>query len=89
MDAWAYARRLDPGWTWDRHNPHVAATLEPDGRIDDVFVRFPDRLGHGQVLGADLVGARAIDGVWPSDHFGVLAELRAGPTDSALSAPRP
>lgn len=77
LDAWAYARPLEPGWTWDRRNPHVAATLEPDARIDYVFTGLPDATGHGHILRADLIGTEPMDGIWPSDHFGVLADLRA------------
>ena len=77
-DAWAYARPLSPGWTWDRRNPHMAATFEPDARIDYVFAGPPGSDGRGQVLDVDLVGTERRDGVWPSDHFGVLALLRGG-----------
>jgi endonuclease/exonuclease/phosphatase family metal-dependent hydrolase len=76
VDAWAYARPLLPGWTWDRRNPHVAATFEPDARIDYVFVGLPGSCGRGQVLDVELVGTERRDSVWPSDHFGVLALLR-------------
>jgi endonuclease/exonuclease/phosphatase family metal-dependent hydrolase len=78
-DAWSYARPLEPGWTWDRRNPHVAATFEPDARIDYVFVGPPAGDGRGQVLGAGLVGMEPVGGVWASDHFGVLAVLRGEP----------
>lgn len=76
LDAWAYARPLEPGWTWDRRNPHVAATREPDARIDYLFVGPPGDDGRGQVLDAALFGAAPVGGVWPSDHCGVLATLR-------------
>jgi endonuclease/exonuclease/phosphatase family metal-dependent hydrolase len=76
LDAWAYARPLEPGWTWDRRNPHVAATREPDARIDYLFVGPPGDDGQGQVLDVELFGAAPTGGVWPSDHFGVLATLR-------------
>jgi endonuclease/exonuclease/phosphatase family metal-dependent hydrolase len=75
-DAWDYARPLEPGWTWDRRNPHVAATFEPDARIDYVFVGPPGGDGLGQVLDAELFGTEPVGGVWASDHFGVLAVLR-------------
>jgi endonuclease/exonuclease/phosphatase family metal-dependent hydrolase len=77
-DAWAYARPLEPGWTWDRRNPHVAATFEPDARIDYVFVGPPGDDGLGQVLAAELFGTEPVGGVWASDHFGILALLRTG-----------
>ena len=78
-DAWGYARPLEPGWTWDRRNPHVAATFEPDARIDYLFVGPPGGDGLGQVLDVGLFGTGPVDGVWASDHFGVLAVLRGGP----------
>ncbi len=76
FDAWSYARPLEPGWTWDRRNPHVAATLEPNARIDYVFVGLPNDDGQGQVLDVELIGTEPAGGLWPSDHFGVLARLR-------------
>ncbi len=90
LDAWSYARPLEPGWTWDRRNPHVAATLEPDARIDYVFVGLPGGDGRGHILDAELIGCESVDGVWPSDHFGVLALLRGAvcsPTDTLIGEP--
>ncbi len=76
LDAWSYARLLEPGWTWDRRNPHVAATFEPDARIDYVFVGLPNDRGQGHILDIELIGTEPTEGIWPSDHFGVLAQLR-------------
>jgi endonuclease/exonuclease/phosphatase family metal-dependent hydrolase len=76
VDAWRYADHMAPGWTWDRRNPHVAATGEPSARIDYVLVGLPTASGAGQVRSVQLIGDRPVDGVWPSDHAGVLAELR-------------
>jgi endonuclease/exonuclease/phosphatase family metal-dependent hydrolase len=75
VDAWRYAGPGEAGWTWDRRNPHVAATFEPSARIDYVLVGPPTAGGRGHVRGVRLVGDRPVDGVWPSDHCGVLAEL--------------
>jgi endonuclease/exonuclease/phosphatase family metal-dependent hydrolase len=77
VDAWAYARPLEPGWTWARSNPHVAATLEPDARIDYVFAGPPTGDARGHILDAERFGTGPVDGVWPSDHAGVLVVLRA------------
>jgi endonuclease/exonuclease/phosphatase family metal-dependent hydrolase len=77
VDAWSYADPMTPGWTWDRRNPHVAATGEPSARIDYVLVGLPTATGAGRVRLVRLIGDRAVDGVWPSDHAGVLAELQA------------
>ena len=75
-DAWDHARPLEPGWTWDRRNPHVAATFEPDARIDYVFVGPPSG-GLGQVIWAELFCTEPVGGVWASDHSGILTLLRA------------
>jgi endonuclease/exonuclease/phosphatase family metal-dependent hydrolase len=76
VDAWRYADPVVPGWTWDRRNPNVAATGEPSARIDYVLVGLPTAGGAGRVRSVRLVGDRPVDGIWPSDHAGVLAELQ-------------
>ncbi len=83
LDAWSYARPLELGWTWDRRNPHVAATFEPDARIDYVFVGLPGGDGRGHILNAELIGCEPMDGFWPSDHFGVLTLLGGAVGSSA------
>jgi endonuclease/exonuclease/phosphatase family metal-dependent hydrolase len=75
VDAWSYADPLTSGWTWDRRNPYVAATGEPSARIDYVLVGLPAASGAGQVRSVRLIGGRPVNGIWPSDHAGVLAEL--------------
>jgi endonuclease/exonuclease/phosphatase family metal-dependent hydrolase len=74
VDAWRFAEAGSPGATWDTRNPHVAAWGFPDSRIDYVFVGMPFS-GRGRVLWARRFGAAPVDGVWSSDHFGVLAHL--------------
>lgn len=70
QDAWRVAGPDgDPGWTWRRDNPHVAAG-NPNARIDYVFVGMSGRVGAVGLVGVDAVG------VTPSDHAGVLADLR-------------
>jgi endonuclease/exonuclease/phosphatase family metal-dependent hydrolase len=64
------------GFTFDpTRNPFAAQSLEPPRRIDYVFVRGPDRAGRGQPLSARVVMEEEVDGVCPSDHYGVLAEV--------------
>jgi len=76
VDAWRYAPPGDPGLTWDAHrNPDVRETLEPSGRIDFVFVAPPSGDGAGHVRRVGLVGDAPEDGIWPSDHFGVVVDL--------------
>ena len=57
------------------------AESEPDRRIDYVFVRHPRRDALGEVLDCRVVCNDERGGVWPSDHFGVFAELRDTPLD--------
>jgi endonuclease/exonuclease/phosphatase family metal-dependent hydrolase len=67
----------EDGVTWSNTNPFAAVALEYDRRIDYVFVGWPKTGGRGQVVGCEVVGNEPVAGVWPSDHFGVLATLRA------------
>jgi endonuclease/exonuclease/phosphatase family metal-dependent hydrolase len=76
-DAWVAARRYDsPGFTIDAANPFVAATLDRDMRIDYVLAGQPKLGGVGHVRTARVDGNVPIDGMWASDHFAVVAELR-------------
>jgi endonuclease/exonuclease/phosphatase family metal-dependent hydrolase len=75
LDAWRYAPIGATPWTWDRANPHVAATMEPSSRIDYILVGPPGAGRRGHVLSTRRIGTRPVRGVWPSDHAGVLAEL--------------
>ena len=81
QDAWRVAGGSagspgSPGWTWDNRNPFAAADFEPDRRIDYVFVGWRrSGTGAGRVESCRVVCDRAVDGVFPSDHFGVLAEI--------------
>lgn len=59
-------------------NAYAAETREPDRRLDYVFVRGPDRHHRGEPLAARVVFDEPEDGVWPSDHFGVYAEISVG-----------
>ncbi len=74
-DAWAVAGN-GPGITWDNNNPYAAAELEPDRRIDYVFVGWPLAGGAGHIVECAIAGNQPVGGVWPSDHFAVMAELR-------------
>lgn len=72
VDVWRLAGAESPdapGWTWRRDNPFVG-TGSPDARIDHVLVG-----AGGRVHRVGLVGAGPYEGVWPSDHAGVWADL--------------
>jgi endonuclease/exonuclease/phosphatase family metal-dependent hydrolase len=81
-DAWEAVRPDDPGHTFSPRNPLVRAgemPLERGRRIDHVMVRSGP---HGPLLDvADcrLVFDQPVNGVWASDHFGVLADLTTPP----------
>jgi len=78
LDAWRTVG-TGSGITWSNQNPYACVALEPDRRIDYVFTGFPLRSGVGQLLHCRVVCNDEKDGVWPSDHFGVYAELRSEP----------
>jgi endonuclease/exonuclease/phosphatase family metal-dependent hydrolase len=81
VDAWAAAGDGGPGITWSNRNDHAREWLEPDRRIDYVFAGPPLASGLGQVTACRVVCDDTRDGVWPSDHFGVYAELRDEPIE--------
>ncbi|MFA7482067.1 MAG: endonuclease/exonuclease/phosphatase family protein [Vulcanimicrobiota bacterium] len=74
-DAWQVANAPDPGFTWHRSNIYTAAALEPDRRLDYIFVGRPTATGVGHVRSCRMVGTEAVGGVFPSDHYGVAAEI--------------
>ncbi|MBE7451970.1 MAG: endonuclease/exonuclease/phosphatase family protein [Kofleriaceae bacterium] len=79
-DAWLATTGQDPaagpGWTYDRRNPYALRSREPSRRIDYVYVRGPDRHLRGEPLAARVALDQPRDGVWPSDHFAVVADLQ-------------
>lgn len=78
-DAWEAVHPGEPGHTFTPADPLVRAgemSLEQGRRIDHILVRCGP---HGPTL--DVADCRLafdtpIDGVWASDHFGVVADLR-------------
>ena len=82
-DAWEYgaARDASPGYTFDRKNAHAALAHEPPRRIDYIFVRGPDRKYRGEPLSTELAFCDERDGVWPSDHFGLVTDLAMSKRD--------
>lgn len=78
LDAWEFARPGDPGVTWDLANPHSPGE-EPSCRIDYVFVGTPRPDGIGRIDNAERFGIEPVEGVVPSDHYGVAVDLRTEP----------
>ena len=75
QDAWRLAGDGGPGFTWSNANPHAAEDGESDKRIDYVLSGFHGPALGGRPVECRVVGDTPVDGVWPSDHFGVLAVL--------------
>jgi endonuclease/exonuclease/phosphatase family metal-dependent hydrolase len=75
MDLWRFAPPGTDGDTWDRSNPHVAASSEPSSRID-YLLAAPTPSGRlPEVETIRRIGEHPIDGIWPSDHAGVMAVI--------------
>lgn len=76
FDAWEAAGPGGPGYTWDNANDHAREEFEPNRRIDYIFAGAPKRRTAGHITDCRIVGDQPVNGVFPSDHFAVLAELR-------------
>jgi len=76
-DCWIASGAAGPGYSWDRRNDYALRAHEPTRRIDYVFVRGPDRHVRGEPIAARLALDEPVDGVWPSDHFAVVADITA------------
>jgi endonuclease/exonuclease/phosphatase family metal-dependent hydrolase len=77
-DAWAAVHPGEAGHTFTPANPLVRAgemALELGRRIDYVMVRCGVHGPTLEVTDCRLAFDTATDGVWPSDHFGVVADL--------------
>ena len=87
-DAWSIAGDGSDGMTWSNRNAFAAVAIEPERRIDYVFAGYPVRMteehGVGKIEACRVVCDDEVDGVWPSDHLGVYAELRT----ESLERPR-
>lgn len=75
-DAWLEAGSGSDGVTWSNRNEYARIAREPDRRIDYIYVGPPRRNGIGRVERCRVVCDDPRAGVWPSDHFGLHAELR-------------
>ncbi len=75
-DAWAFSGGGGPGFTWDNTNPFVGEVMEPDRRIDYIFTGWHGKRGAGHILDCRVVANRPVNGIWPSDHFALMAEMR-------------
>jgi endonuclease/exonuclease/phosphatase family metal-dependent hydrolase len=80
-DAWTSAHPGEPGHTFTPENPTMATgeeghwLLEPGRRIDYILVRCSDHGPTLDVRSCERLFDSPVDGVWASDHFGVVAEV--------------
>ncbi|HEY3816592.1 MAG TPA: endonuclease/exonuclease/phosphatase family protein [Polyangiaceae bacterium] len=77
QDAFAAAGDGSAGITFARRNPFAAPLGEPDRRIDYVFVHGRDDRRRGEPIDARVCFDAPFEGTFPSDHFGVVTNLRA------------
>jgi endonuclease/exonuclease/phosphatase family metal-dependent hydrolase len=77
-DAWTVGGDGSAGYTWDRRNPYLADATWPQRRLDYVLVSWPRPKPLGTVARCWLAGTEPVEGVVPSDHYAVVADLRTG-----------
>jgi endonuclease/exonuclease/phosphatase family metal-dependent hydrolase len=83
-DAWEQVHGTDPGHTFTPENPMVADgtwPLEPGRRIDYILVRCRDHGPSLDITTCERTFDRPVDGVWGSDHYGVVADLAVAPPE--------
>jgi hypothetical protein len=87
-DAWESANPSDPGATSTPDNPLVADWDWPFRRLDYILVRCGEHGGPTLIIRAcSRVFDQPVEGVWASDHFGVVADLSL-PEESPFATPR-
>jgi endonuclease/exonuclease/phosphatase family metal-dependent hydrolase len=77
-DAWATIHPGEDGHTFSPDNPLVTGgnwPLELGRRMDYVLVRCDEHGPTLRIASCRRIFDQPVDGVWASDHFGVLAEL--------------
>ena len=75
-DAWESMHPGDPGHTFTPSNPLMADWDWPFRRIDYIFVRCGEHGGPTlKIVSCKRIFDEPINGVWASDHFGLLVDL--------------
>lgn len=75
-DTWESRHPDDPGHTFTPENPLMVDWDWPFRRIDCLFVRCGEHGGPTLAISAcERIFDRPVDGVWASDHFGLVADL--------------
>jgi len=77
IDTFGVKKPGDLGLTWDYRNPYAEAEREKmaERRIDYIFVR--EKTGLFKKIGSSrlVFNKPSAEGVYPSDHFGVMTEF--------------
>ncbi len=89
-DVWKAAGNRGAGHTWTTQNHYAKKTTEQfwhlsdhHRRIDYIFIGSPHLYrGYARVVSTRVVLNQPVGKDWPSDHFGVLAEIATTPEDS-------
>jgi endonuclease/exonuclease/phosphatase family metal-dependent hydrolase len=85
-DAWSIAGE-GPGYTWTVDNPNAKRGAEQivkqpgyRARFDYVFIGSWDAhpKAHARVVSAKLAFEQPTDGIWASDHYGLVVDLDVG-----------
>jgi len=77
-DAFLVSGDGSPGTTFSKKNSFAEPLREPERRIDYVYVRGPDDSQRGEPKDAQVCFDEPFNGVFPSDHFGVITTVTAG-----------
>lgn len=75
QDAWRVAG-TGAGFTWDNRNRFAAIMFEPNRRIDYIFVGLANMEGRGWIDSVRVVLNNPDGDIFPSDHFGLVADVR-------------
>jgi len=87
LDCWEIAGDGGPGYTWSCDNTLASDVIDRlirqpchRRRIDYIFVGSPLLYeGYARIVGCRVVLTEPTDGLWPTDHYGVFAEIATAP----------
>ena len=87
-DAWEHTHGDEPGHTFTPETPLVAEgtwPLDRGRRIDYVLVRCAEHGPSLDITACARTFDQPVDGVWGSDHFGVVADLALAPPEPLVT----
>ena len=78
IDLWRYKNGLKNGYTRDLSNPYARLTTPKNRRVDYIFMGVKDNNWEDdvEIQECKTVCNDQIDGIWPSDHYGVYASIK-------------